>query len=86
VWNPKDGELFFHSPKGVMAVRVRNGAPLATPALLFEGGPVDGVVGDQVWDVSPDDSRFLVAQTRRGAQINVVTNWLEELKQKVPVR
>jgi amidase len=46
------------------------------------------------WDVSPDGKRFLMIKEPRSAsssdsspsKINVVLNWLEELKQRVPVK
>jgi len=85
VWNPKGRELFFWSPaKGVMAVRVENGVRLSTPTLLFEAW---NTTGWRTWDVSPDGSRFLVAEVpeaRRGVQVNVITNWFEELRAQVP--
>jgi serine/threonine-protein kinase len=81
VWNPRGGELFFRSPKGVMAARVENGSPIAAPTLLFEQGPMRE---ERTWDVSPDGSRFLLAQAPRGLTVHVVTNWFEELKAKAP--
>jgi hypothetical protein len=36
--------------------------------------------------VAPGDERFLVGENVRSPQINVVTNWFEELKAKVHVR
>jgi len=40
------------------------------------------------YDVSPDGQRFLmvkeIEQARSAAQINVVLNWFEELKRRVP--
>jgi hypothetical protein len=36
--------------------------------------------------VAPDGQRFRVAENARPAQVNVVTNWFEELKAKVPVK
>ena len=46
------------------------------------------------WDISPDGKRFLTlkdaASTPSAAagprKINIVLNWLEELKQRVPVK
>ena len=44
--------------------------------------------GFHFYDVSPDGQRFLmIKQSEEAAaptQINVVLNWFEELKQKVP--
>jgi len=52
------------------------------PRLLFEGRY-------QGFDVSPDGQRFLMIQPveREGgvSQIQVVLNWFEELKRRVPV-
>jgi hypothetical protein len=43
------------------------------------------------YDVSPDGQRFLMlkpveTQTSTPTQINVVLNWFEELKRRVPTR
>jgi len=44
-----------------------------------------------VYEVSPDGQRFLLVKPPVGrasglTQINMVLNWFEELKQKVPVK
>jgi hypothetical protein len=59
------------------------------PNMLFEGPylPTTGTVPN--YDVSPDGQRFLMVKPPEQAgvaptQINVVLNWFEELKQKVP--
>jgi hypothetical protein len=49
---------------------------------VFERSPS----GERNWDVAPDGKRFLAAEDTRSQQINVITNWLEELKAKAPVR
>jgi hypothetical protein len=60
--------------------------------MLFEGQYLTSVFPQPgvAYDVSPDGQRFLmVKETETGrstAQINVVLNWLEELKQRVPVK
>jgi hypothetical protein len=58
--------------------------------MLFEGAymPTQGTFPN--YDVSPDGQRFLMLKPTEQAQaaqtqINVVLNWFEELKQKVPV-
>jgi hypothetical protein len=42
------------------------------------------------YDITPDGQRFITSSPVREQagpmQINVVLNWLEELKQRVPVR
>jgi len=59
--------------------------------MLFEGPylPTGGSFPN--YDVSPDGQRFLMlkpveSQTSAPNQINVVLNWSEELKQKIPVK
>ena len=49
-------------------------------AMVFRPWPVP----TRAWDVSPDGTRFRVAQARRGVQINALTSWFEELNAKVP--
>ena len=53
-----------------------------------------GPANERPWDISRDGQRFLglidAAQTQSGApaapQIQVVLNWLEELKARVPTK
>ncbi len=57
------------------------------PRMLFEGPYVPATV--TFYDVTPDGQRFLMLKPSEQApaaptQINVVLNWFEELKQKVP--
>ena len=60
-----------------------------TPRVLFEGVYLGaGGQGLAQYDVSPDGDRFVMIQPVEGvggmSQINVVLNWFEELKQRVP--
>ncbi len=36
--------------------------------------------------VAPDGERFLVAENTRPPQINIITNWFEELKRILPTK
>jgi hypothetical protein len=63
------------------------------PRMLFEGQylttPFPAM--SAAYDVSPDGQRFLMVEepeqaTATTQQINVVLNWSEELKQRVPTR
>ncbi len=60
----------------------------STPRLLFEGSYLGGAGGNRAWyDVTSDGQRFVMVQAQQGAgatQINVVLNWFEELKERVP--
>jgi Tol biopolymer transport system component/predicted Ser/Thr protein kinase len=85
-WNPNGRELFYQNGDKMMAVDVTTSPSFSvgTPKMLFVVEAED--IAD--WDVSPDGQRFLmikpVEQQQAATQINVVLNWFEELKQKVP--
>jgi Tol biopolymer transport system component len=90
-WNPNGRELFYRSGDKMMAVDITTqpGFAAGTPRMLFEGRYEPAPVPNVNYDVSPDGQRFLMLkpseQTQAApTQINVVLNWFEELKQKVP--
>jgi len=61
------------------------------PRVLFDGPYLPTSASFPWYDVSPDGRRFLMlnpveSQASSPTQINVVLNWFEELKQKVPVK
>ena len=85
VWNRNGRELFYRSGDKMIAVDIvtQPGFSVGKPRVLFERqyAPTS--------DVSPDGQRFLMlkpSEQEQSAptQINVVQNWFEELKQKVP--
>jgi eukaryotic-like serine/threonine-protein kinase len=91
VWNPKGRELFYRSANKMMAVEITTKPTFSAgnPKMLFEGAYVPTPRSFQDYDVSPDGQRFLMLKPSDAAeaastQINVVLNWFEELKQKVP--
>jgi serine/threonine-protein kinase len=89
VWNPNGRELFYRSGDKMMAVDIATqpGFAAGKPRMLFEGRYVLSPVQTDNYDVSPDGQRFLMLKPTEQAaltQINVVLNWFEELKQKVP--
>jgi eukaryotic-like serine/threonine-protein kinase len=92
VWNPNGRELFYRDGDKMMAVDIgtQSGFAAGKPRVLFEGqyAPTPGTSPN--YDVSSDGQRFLMLKPNEQAeaaptQINVVLNWFEELKQKVPV-
>jgi eukaryotic-like serine/threonine-protein kinase len=92
VWNPNGRELFYRSGGKMMAVDIRTQLNFAAgkARMLFEGqyAPTPGTLSN--YDVSLDGQRFLMlkpigSEEAAPTQINVVLNWFEELKQKVPV-
>ena len=91
VWNPKGHELFYRSGKKLMAVDYEAGQRFSAgkPRVLFEGPYVPTPRSFPNYDVSPDGQRFLMLkpaeEQQAASQIVVVQNWVEELKQKVPM-
>jgi serine/threonine-protein kinase len=91
VWNPNGRELFYRSGDKMMAVDIATQPSFAAgkPRMLFEGPyqPTEATAPN--YDVSRDGQRFLMLKPVEQAQaaptqIDVVLNWFEELKQKVP--
>jgi serine/threonine-protein kinase len=95
----RDGQELFYLTQGgptstLMRVPVEARSTVwsaGTPVALFQGRYFTGTQG-RTYDVSPDGRRFLMVK-EAGAdqgdarpQIIVVLNWLEELKQRVPVK
>jgi len=83
----RNGELVYANGDKIMAASIATQPTLnvGTPRLLFDRH-YEGVVN---YDVTPDGQRFLMLKSvdqgqAAPTQINVVLNWFEELKQKVP--
>ncbi len=91
MWNPKGKELFYRSGDKMMAVDISTqpGFVAGKPRQLFEGDYVPDPYARANYDVSPDGQRFLMLKPSEQTgnaptQINVVLNWFEELKRRVP--
>ena len=90
VWNRNGRELFFRSGDKMMAVDITTQPAFSAgkPRMLFEAPYVPTAATFPNYDVSPDGQRFLMLkpgeQAQTATQINVVLNWSEELKRRVP--
>jgi eukaryotic-like serine/threonine-protein kinase len=90
VWNPNGRELFYRSGDKMMAVDIaaQSGFTASKPRVLFEGRYEPTAATSPNFGVSPDGQRFLMLkpseQEAAPTQINVVLNWFEELKRRVP--
>ncbi len=90
VWNPNGRELFYRIGPKMMAVDITTqpGFSAGKSRMLFEGPYPSLVATVPSYDVSPDGQRFLMLkaseQSQAITQINVVQNWSEELKRRVP--
>ncbi len=95
LWSPAGRELYYHVGDAAMAVPVETEPTFkpGKPTALFRGTNIRFVSGIDMndftyWDISPDGKRFLMlkdAAVEGPRKINIVLNWFEELKQKVPV-
>jgi len=92
----RNGEIFYRNGNQLMVVETKTqpgSQPIfsaGTPRLLFEGPYVTTGIAVTNYDVTADGQRFLMVKpvAQQGAaanQINVVLNWFEELKRRVPV-
>jgi hypothetical protein len=91
VWNPNGRELFYRSGRKMMAVEIatKPGFAAGKPRLLFEGAYLPTPLAFPNFDVSSDGQRFLMLKPSEQeaaalTHINVVLNWFEELKRRVP--
>jgi eukaryotic-like serine/threonine-protein kinase len=92
VWGRNGRELFYQNGDKMMAAAVQTQKSTfvaARPKLLFEGHYETDVYPSYAnYDVGLDGQRFLMIKTseeeRAATQINVVLNWFEELKRRVP--
>ncbi|MCH8268862.1 MAG: PD40 domain-containing protein [Acidobacteria bacterium] len=90
VWARSGRELFYRNGNKMMGVDVtmQAGFDADTPTLLFEGPYQSGTpYAPPDYDITSDGQRFLMVQLGdmlEASQINVVLNWFEELKQRVP--
>ena len=91
VWNPNGRELFYRSGDKMMAVDIATqpGFRCGQAPDALRGAVPAGSGPDRQLRCLPDGQRFLMLKASEQAaaaptQINVVLNWFEELKQKVP--
>ncbi len=100
MWSPEGSELFYRPAAAIAGVRTLRSVDIVTqPAFAFSNEqtlPIEGfiVVGYyRDYDMSFDGKRLLMVfpadQSDSGEparpQINIVLNWFEELKERVPV-
>jgi eukaryotic-like serine/threonine-protein kinase len=94
-WAPSGKELFYRTGANrerMMSVNIQAEPSFAPgrPRLLFEAPYFSRGATGPDYAVSPDGQRFLMIKPPKqkdlSPQINVVHNWFEELKQKVPIK
>jgi eukaryotic-like serine/threonine-protein kinase len=93
-WSPSGRELFYRNGDEMVAVTVETTPTFKAglPKVLFRGKYFSSFGHN--WDISPDGKRFLMIKNIQGElssaegprKINIVLNWTEELKRRVPVK
>jgi len=93
LWNRNGRELFYRTGNRMMTVDITTQPSFSAgkPRLLFEGQHEPSLISNANYDVSLDGQHFLMlkaSETEEAAptQINVVLNWFEELKRRVPTK
>jgi serine/threonine-protein kinase len=88
VWSRDGEELFYRSADKTMVVDVRTRPAFGSPRVLFEGRFPTSTTSVSGYDVFPDGRRFLRPQQlepeQPATQVNVVINWFEDVKRRVP--
>jgi len=79
------GELFYREGHKMMVVDVKTSPEFSAsrPRMLFENAALFAE-----FDVTADGQRFAMIDTSKNpkpTQIDVIVNWFDELKRKVPV-
>jgi serine/threonine-protein kinase len=93
-WSRDGRMLFYLGPTSLMEAAVGDGAAFTrvTPKAVLDREPyLYNPVPPRSYEVSPDGQRFLflkrsAAVEAEPPQIIVVTNWVEELKRRVPTQ
>ena len=89
MWNRNGKEIFYRAGSKMMVVEV-SGDPdlrLSQPRPLFDQRYLFQSLTVATYDVSADGQRFLMVKDEAGAgRLNLVLDWFEELKQRVPVK
>jgi serine/threonine protein kinase/Tol biopolymer transport system component len=101
LWSPDGRELFYRNDDATMRVAVETQTTFkpGKPEVLFRGKyyyHMPSGIEFTPWDISRDGKRFVMAKRAQPAdsgsaekplnKINIVLNWFEELKQRVPVK
>ena len=90
LWSPDGRELFYRNGPAWMVVPVQTTPDfsIGKPRQQFEGAYLQ--ISGYSYDIAPDGKRFIMAkgvnQQTTTTQLNVVVNWVEELKRRMSTR
>ena len=88
LWSPNSPQLYYRNGDRVMAVTydAKQEFEVGKPEVLFKNAYYSD------WDIHPDSKKFLMMKETSDSKaeksrsiINVIINWFEELREKVPV-
>ena len=94
-WSPDSQTLYYRSGSQFLAVEIITTEPTfaaSAPELLFDRPEYTVTQGGgwhRNWDIHPDGSRFVMVKSRDGgglagsSEVYLVTNWFEELRQRM---
>ncbi|HYM22159.1 MAG TPA: protein kinase, partial [Vicinamibacterales bacterium] len=92
VWRRDGKQLFYRAGDALMAVDVQTSPAFSAgkPRKLFDKPYERSMALWPDYDVSPDNQRLLMVRRENpsppATHINIVLNWLDELKQKLPAQ
>jgi eukaryotic-like serine/threonine-protein kinase len=99
LWSPDGKELFYRNGDSVMAVTIKTDPVFKSenPEVLFKGRYFFKSWYAAIWpmwDINRTDKRFLMIKEDESTasaaggprRINIVLNWFEELKKRVPIK
>ena len=93
VWHPNGQELFYRNGRAfeVVSIKTEPTFTAGSPVVLFTGRYTTDTGPTANYDISPDGQRFVMIKAaeeetvQQQTQINVLTNWFEELKRLAPI-
>ena len=91
VWSADGRQIFYRNGDTMMVVDIENDpvSVASRPRVLFEQrfATLPFFVGTRNYDVTADGERFLMIkdEAQSSGVINIVLNWFEELKARVPL-
>ena len=88
MWSRDGRELFYRNGQQIMTVDIMKEPEFTPmkPRTLFVGAYKPGDIWFRGYDVAPD-GRFVMLKSEEespATQVNVIFNWVEELKRRVP--
>jgi serine/threonine protein kinase len=98
LWSPDGRELFYRCGDSFMAVEIETEPSFSPgkPTVLFKGiyASYPTLLQYALWDIHPNGKKFLMVKlapqsddesaSESSREINIVLNWLEELKERIP--